>query len=205
MSSRLGAKPQERRSSPRRKKSWNCTASDGAGSPIPADAPGAARIVSPPRRNDPDVPGTPVANCGTTRYSRVEGVPLAGKTVHPESSTGSIDRSAATANTTESPLAVHGRRCGSVPPLQAAIPAANSQGSLRDMPCIPLPLRYLSGAPQSPLETERPGYLVHTDHCDEQGFERDIRFGKRAPQQRGESDGQPSLRDQAQPSVLREV
>src|SRR5206468_9896309 len=66
-------------------------------------------------------------------------------------------------NTTESPFAVQGRRCGSVPLLHAAIPAANSHSSFRDMPRIPLPLRYLSGAPQSPLETERSGYLVHTD------------------------------------------
>jgi len=39
----------------------------------------------------------------------------------------------------------------------AAIAAANSHSGFRDMQCIPLPLRYLSGAPQSPLETERSG------------------------------------------------
>src|SRR5438093_12309471 len=109
------------------------------------------------------------------------------------------------ANTTESPFAVQGRRCGPVALLHAAIPAANSHSSVRDMPLIPLPLRYLSGAPQSPLETERSGYLVHTDHGDEQCFQRHVRLGKCTPQQCGEGDGQPSLRDQAQPSVLCEI
>src|SRR5205085_1971880 len=120
-SSRWGAKPQVRRSSPWRKKSWNCKTGDGADSPTPGDGAGAGSIVSPPSRNDPDFPGTPVANCGTTRYSTVEGVPLAEKTVHPESDEASIDTYAARVMASP-PCEIKASHpyCASSPPAQRA-------------------------------------------------------------------------------------
>src|SRR5213594_490619 len=62
----VGAGPNQRRCSDSRRKSWNCCASVGAGTYDSAAA-SAGRTVSPCSEKVVLTPGTPEADCGTTK------------------------------------------------------------------------------------------------------------------------------------------
>src|SRR5881394_195592 len=122
-------------------------------------------------------PGVPVASWGTTRYSTIELV--AGNSTHPESTPASSDTYWVTARFTGMPP-VHGRMPGSVPPLHATnqIVPVNHQSGLWNIP-FPPSFRDFTSAPQSPLEADRTGDFMESDHCHEQRFQRDIPLRKR--------------------------
>src|SRR5690349_11582271 len=135
-----------------------------------------------------------------TRYSAASVV--AGKTMHPVSTTGSIEAYWLTARVTGLSTAVHGRKCGSVPLLHAAPQATvnsdrsrrcfvrTSHRSIMNLPCN------LTGARASerPTEADRPGQLVHTYHRDHERFQRHIPLWERAPENGSECDRQSTLR-----------
>src|SRR5213593_1741344 len=163
-------------------------------------------MVSPRSRKLELTPGVPVADCGTTRYSAVSTLALAGKSTHPESGTGSTGMNESTARETVNPLpAVHSGRSGggfgAVLSLHAAASSSDAVpthlSAARNMVSFRRWLRPHQRQPRA----DRAHDLVHSNHRDNQGLERDPPLGERPVGGGGQAQRDASLRDKYQPPI----
>src|SRR5690242_2885710 len=161
----------------------SCTGTDVAPA-APATSGGAAASPAPRNWNDAESSGTPLAPCGTSRYSMVDAVVLAGNTAHPAVCAGSIAVYSVACSAMRPPLAaVQGARGGCV-----AFELLQAAASSDDSPTSQIPRsldigsapREFAGARERQSEADRSHDLVHTNHRYDQGLEGDPPFGKGA-------------------------